>query len=85
MKDKTLTDTFVITKKYRSSNEFALYIDEKVAQKKITYMEAVIHYCEEMDIEIDSIGSLINSKLREKIQLEAEQINMLKPKGRLPL
>jgi hypothetical protein len=48
-------------------------------------MEAVIAYCDEKDIEIDSIGPLINQKLREKIQMEAEVANMIKPIGHLPV
>ena len=39
----------------------------------------------EKDIDIDSIGSLINQKLREKIQMEAEMANMIKPRGHLPV
>lgn len=80
-----LTDSLVITKRFRSPNEFSIYIDEQVASKSISYMDAVINYCNEKDIEVDSIGSLINQKLREKIQLEAEQANMIKPRGHLPV
>lgn len=82
---KQLTDALVITKRFRSPNEFAMYIDEIVSKSKFTYMEAVINYCNEMEIEVDSIGSLINQKLREKIQIEAEQANMMKPRGQLPI
>lgn len=80
-----LTDALVITKRFRSPNEFSIYIDEQVASKNISYMDAVINYCNEKDIDVDSIGSLINQKLKEKIQLEAEQANMIKPRGHLPL
>lgn len=80
-----LTDALVITKRFRSPNEFSIYIDEQVASKSISYMDAVINYCNEKDIDVDSIGSLINQKLKEKIQLEAEQANMIKPRGHLPL
>jgi hypothetical protein len=48
-------------------------------------MDAVINYCNEKEIDIDSIGSLINQKLREKIQMEAEQANMIKSRGHLPV
>ena len=48
-------------------------------------MDAVISYCNEKDIDIESIGSLINQKLREKIQMEAELANMIKPRGHLPI
>lgn len=85
MEIKELTDALVITKRFASSNEFSIYIDSIVSKYKITYMEAVINYCSEMDIEVDSIGSLINQKLREKIQVEAEQANLIKPRGHLPL
>jgi len=80
-----LTDALVITKRFRSPNEFSIYIDEIVTRTKIGYMEAVISYCDEKDIEIDSIGPLINQKLREKIQMEAEIANMIKPIGHLPV
>ena len=80
-----LTDALIITKRFRSPNEFSIYIDEQVANKNISYMDAVINYCNEKDIDVDSIGSLINQKLKEKIQLEAEQANMIKPRGHLPI
>ena len=83
--NEQLTDTLLITKRFRSPTEFSLYIDEQVSTFKITYMDAVINYCNEKEIDIDSIGSLINQKLREKIQMEAELANMIKPRGHLPV
>ena len=80
-----LNDVVIITKRFRSSNEFSIYIDECVFSKKITYMDAVINYCTEMEIDVESIGSLINQKLKEKIQVEAEQANLIKPRGHLPI
>jgi len=83
--NEQLTDALVITKRFRSPTEFSLYIDEQVSAFKITYMDAVINYCNEKEIDIDSIGSLINQKLREKIQMEAELANMIKTRGHLPV
>jgi SLT domain-containing protein len=48
-------------------------------------MDAVIQYCEEIDIEIESISKLINQSLKDKIQNEAEENNFMKPRGKLPL
>jgi len=81
----TLTDSLIITKRFRSPNEFCIYIDEMKVKYNISYMDAVINYCNEKDIDIDSIGPLINQKLREKIQIEAEQENLIKPRGHLPV
>ena len=83
--NETLTDSLIITKRFRSPNEFSLYVDEVKLKHDISYMDAVINYCNEKDIDIDSIGPLINQKLREKIQIEAEQENMIKPRGHLPV
>jgi len=79
-----LTDSLVITKKFRSPNEFSLYIEEKVVREKIGYMGAVISYCTEIDIDIESISKLINQSLKDKIRVEAEEQNYIKKKARLP-
>lgn len=70
-----LTDSLIITKKFRSPNEFSLHIEERVLREKIGYMDAVIQYCEEVDIDIESISKLINQSLKDKIQNEAEENN----------
>ncbi len=85
MMTEQLTDALIITKRFRSPNEFSIYIDEMRLKHDLSYMDAVINYCNEKDIDIDSIGPLINQKLREKIQIEAEQENMIKPRGHLPV
>jgi hypothetical protein len=80
-----LTDTLIITKKFRSPNEFSLYIEERVFKEKIAYMDAVIQYCSEVDIDVESISKLINQSLKDKIQIEAEEGNYFKKRGKLPL
>jgi hypothetical protein len=82
---ENLNDVLVITKKFRSPNEFSLYIEERVIREKIGYMDAVISYCTEVDIDIESISKLINQSLRDKIRTEAEEQNFLKKRGKLPL
>lgn len=83
--DQELTDSIVITKRFRSPNEFSLYIEDKVARERISYMDAIIAYCTEMDIDIDNVGPLVNQSLKDKIQLEAEDSNLMKKRGKLPL
>jgi len=80
-----LTDSLIITKKFRSTNEFSLYIEGRVAAQEISYMEAIIQYCEEVDIDIESISKLINQSLKDKVQIEAEDGNYFKKRGKLPL
>jgi hypothetical protein len=47
-------------------------------------MDAVISYCKEMDIEIESISKLVNQSLKDKIRVEAEDANFLKKTAALP-
>jgi len=83
---KELTDSIIITKRFRSPNEFSLYIEEKVQSEKIGYMDAIIQYCNEIDIDVEAIAKLINQPLKDKIEVEAEEHNYLKRKrGKLPI
>lgn len=80
-----LTDSLVITKRFRSPNEFSLYIEEKVISDKISYMDAVIQYCNDIDIDVEAVANLINQSLKDKIQNEAEEQNYMRPRGKLPI
>jgi len=81
-----ITDQFIISKKFNTANEFSLFIEELVLAKKLSYMEAIISYCEDADIDVESIKSLVNKSLKEKIQCEAEELNYFRRKaGKLPL
>ena len=83
--EETLTDALIITKRFRSPNEFSLYIEEKVLQESISSMDAVIGYCNDIDIDVESVTKLINQSLKDKIQNEAEDQNYMRPRGKLPL
>ena len=71
-----------------NSKEFSLIIEGVVKEKRpITYMDAIIWYCEQNNIEIETTSRLISKSLKEKIQVEAMNANMLKVEkgGKLPL
>ena len=71
-----------------NSKEFTNIINNIVKEKKpISYMEAVIHYCESNNIEIETTTRLISKSLKEKIKAEALNAKMLKIKkgGTLPV
>ena len=52
-----------------NSKRFALEIEDIVKSKKISYMDAVVLYCEDNDIDTGTISSLINKSLKEKIAI----------------
>jgi len=61
-----------------NSKEFSLKIESIVKEKRISYMDAVVLYCEENDIDPGTVSSLISKSLKEKIQVEATNLRMLK-------
>tara|TARA_B100001079_G_scaffold33451_1_gene25288 strand:+ start:123 stop:341 length:219 start_codon:yes stop_codon:yes gene_type:complete len=71
-----------------NSKEFSLIIEGVVKDKRpITYMDAILWYCEENQIEVESVGRLISKALKEKIQVEASKQNLIKMEatGKLPV
>tara|TARA_B100001559_G_scaffold283597_1_gene258359 strand:- start:27 stop:248 length:222 start_codon:yes stop_codon:yes gene_type:complete len=60
-----------------NSKKFALIIEGVVKDKRISYLDAVLHYCEKNDIDTATIGPLINKSLKEKIKAEAEKLNLV--------
>ena len=67
-------------------NKFALLIEETVKTKRMSYMEAIILYCENNGIDPSNTKALINKTLKEKIAFEAQGLNMLKEKtAKLPI
>ena len=71
-----------------NSKEFSLIIEGVVKDKRpITYMDAIVWYCEQNQIEVESVGRLISKALKEKIQVEASKANLIKIEqtGKLPV
>ncbi len=60
-----------------NSKKFGLIIEGIVKEKKIPYLDAVVKYCDENEIDTATIGPLINKQLKEKIQREAEKLNLV--------
>lgn len=71
----------------KSPTQFMIEIDKLVLEKKMEYIDAVIYYCEQNDIDIETAASLIkgSAKMKAKIQFEAEELNYLPRTGKLPL
>ncbi len=53
----------------------------------ITYIEAVVTYCQENEVELETVPKLISKPLKERLRHEAERLNYMKKrsKGVLPL
>ena len=57
----------------------------KKEKPDMTYIDAVVWYCEQNDIEIETVGKFISKVLKEKIESEARDLNYLPKVGKLPV
>ncbi len=63
-----------------NTKAFSILIEEIVIDKKLSYMDAIVFYCDNNEMEIESAAKLVNSKIKETIKLEASELNLLKEK-----
>ena len=53
--------------------------------KSMTYIDAIIHFCEKNGIDVEFVPKLITKPLKEKIKYEAMELNFLKKSSRAKL
>lgn len=66
---------------------FSCEIERIVYDKDVSYMDAIILYCEDTGLEVELAAKLVSDTLRSKIKMEAEDLHFL-PKSntaKLPL
>lgn len=62
---------------FKNASQFSLYIEQLASEKRMSHMDAVLKYCEDNYIEPDEIKSLINKTLKDKIEIDMRDANML--------
>jgi len=78
----------LIQSKFFSSKRFAEEIEKLTHDNNdMKYIDAIIHFCEKNNIDVESIPKLISKPLKEKIKAEAIELNLLRrtSHARLPL
>ena len=77
----------LIKEKFLDQNKFTTDIEQLVLTTELNYIEALVSYCEENNIEFESVGKLIAKPLKDKLKAEATELNYLKrtSKSKLPL
>ena len=51
----------------------------------MNYIDAIIHYCDENEIELETVPKLISKPLKEKLKFDAQQLNFIKRTSRAKL
>ena len=76
-----------LNQKFISKDKFAEDIEHLVLTTNMNYIDAIVQYCEDNEIELETVGKLVNKPLKEKIKYLATELNYMKKtsKGKLPL
>ena len=76
-----------IEKKFLTPAKFAIEIEKIVSQEKINYIDAIVHYCEVNELEVESVTKLVSKPLKEKLKWDATRLNFMKrtSRAKLPL
>lgn len=64
---------------------FSAEVEKEVANKKCSYIDAILGLCEKYEIEPDTIAKLISKPIKEKLSVEGQKINLLPKKNSLPI
>ncbi len=65
---------------------FAEEIEKLVLiNKEMNYIDAIVHFCEQNSIDLESVPKLISKPLKEKIKCDALELNFMKRTSRAKL
>jgi hypothetical protein len=68
----------VLEEKFFCPSRFAQEVEKLVVEEGVSYIEAIITFCEINKIDLESVPKLLSKPLKEKIKFEAMELNFLK-------
>ena len=76
----------VMESKFFCPSRFAQEIESLVlVNKDMNYIDAVVHFCDQNSIDMESVSKLISKPLKEKIKCDALELNFMKKTSRAKL
>ena len=76
-----------LKEKFLCSARFAQEIERIVSKDNMSYIDAIIYFCEKNAIDLESVQKLISKPHKEKLKWEATELNFLRrtSRAKLPL
>ena len=75
----------LMKEKFLCPNKFAEEIEKLVLAYNFNYIDAILTFCEENNIEMESVSKLISKPLKEKLKCDAIHLNFMKKTSRAKL
>ena len=60
-------------------------IEQLVQKTNMSYLDAIVHYCEENKLEPETAGKMVGGKLKQHVQEEAEDLHLIERTSKLPI
>ncbi len=72
----------VFEENFMTAAKFSVEIEKIVKESDLNYIEAVVQFCEDRNIEMTGINKLISKPLKEKLKYDAQRLNFMKRTSR---
>ena len=73
-------------KKFFCPAKFAQEIETLVLENKdMNYIDAIVFFCDQNSIDVESVPKLISKPLKDKIKRDAQELNFMKKSSRAKL
>ena len=85
MRELMTEEEQLIDQLIQNQTRFTTAVEKIRKDFDISYIDSVIYYCTEHEIELNIVDSLVTPNLKEKLEAEAVQLNFLPRGGVLPI
>lgn len=77
----------ILDEKFMTATKFSLEIENlmKVSNGTMNYIECIVHYCNENNIEVETVSKLVTKSLKEKLKYDAQRLNYMKKSSKARL
>lgn len=70
---------------FLTKGKFSKMVEQTVMEKKLSYIDAVVHICEQHEIDPIDVKKFLSNLVRDKIEAEAKALNLLPRGAELPI
>ena len=66
-----------------TKNKFTKIVEDLARKKQMSYIDAIVYFCEENTIDIEDVKKYISDPIKGKIEVEAMNLNYLPKQNQL--
>jgi len=70
---------------FMTKSKFSKLIEATVREMQISHMDAILHLCEKYGIEPEDCRKYVNNVIKEKLEVEAQNLNYFAKPNELPI